>query len=186
MEEEKRQKEEIEMQEIVRAKEEEERKKAIEEREKREQARLLWYRYARRNLLSPENKPGKGSLRIGVRLPNGLKIRHFSESDSVTTLYVFVASQLIPKEYSVSEDPESPPSGFAPGETGINADNWSFKLATSFPRREIRWSASTLLTDVNGLQGGAQLVVEAIPGQALIPGNGQNQDEDSDYNTEED
>ena len=106
---------------------EEERKKAIEEREKREQARLLWYRYARRNLLSPENKPGKGSLRIGVRLPNGLKIRHFSESDSVTSLYVFVASQLIPKEYPVSEDPESPPSGFAPGETGINADNWSFK-----------------------------------------------------------
>ena len=65
-------------------------------------------------LLKPDATPGKDSVRIGVRFPDGrLQVRHFAPSDSVTSLYVFVASQLIPKELPSTEDPTSPPAGFA-------------------------------------------------------------------------
>ncbi|EJD02248.1 uncharacterized protein FOMMEDRAFT_157464 [Fomitiporia mediterranea MF3/22] len=187
-EEERRQQEEIEMQELIRVREEAERRKAQDEKEEREKNRLLWYRYARRSLLPPEAAPGKGSIRVGVRFPDGrLQVRHFSPSDSVTSLYVFVASQLIPKEHAPAEDPTSPPTGFTPGEMGISGDSWSFKLALSYPRREVPWVKSTPLSNIDGLKGGAQLVVESIPGHALIPGsNAQSQgDGDSDYDTEE-
>ena len=186
-EEERRKKEEIEMQELAKAREEAERRRAQEEREAREANRLLWYRYARRTLLESDATPGKDSVRIGVRFPDGrLQVRHFASSDSVTSLYVFVASQLIPKDLPSTEDPTSPPAGFAASESGISEDYWSFKLALAYPRREVPWSASTSLSTIDGLRGGAQLVLETIPGRALVPGSTQNQgDGDSDYDTEE-
>ncbi|KAL5511305.1 UCP10 [Sanghuangporus vaninii] len=187
-EEERRQREEIEMQELAHAREEAERRRVQEEREAREANRLLWYRYARRTLLKPDATPGKDSIRIGVRFPDGrLQVRHFASSDSVTSLYVFVASQLISKDLLSNEDPTSPPPGFASSESGISEEYWSFKLALAYPRREVPWSASTPLSTIDGLKGGAQLVLETIPGRALVPGSTQNQgdDGDSDYDTEE-
>ncbi|KAI5119952.1 hypothetical protein M0805_002141 [Coniferiporia weirii] len=185
--EETREREEIEMQELRRTEEEEKRRRDQEDRDKRETNRLLWYRYARNALLPPEATPGKDALRVAVRLPDGpLRIRHFAPHDSVTSLYVFIASQLIPKELAASEDPSTPPPGFSPGEAGVSDDNWSFKLALAYPRRELRWTASTLLSDLEGLRGGGQLVVESIPGHSLIPGKKSvEQDGDSDYDTEE-
>lgn len=187
MEEEKRAKEEYEMQEMVREVEEARRKREAEEREERERNRLAWYRYARRCLLSAEVTPTKESIRIGIRLPDGRReIRHFEPADSVTTLYVFVASQLIPAELSRSNDPSSPPVGFQEGEDGISEDTWSFKLALAFPRRELKWEPSTSLSSLEGLRGGAQVVVESIPGRSLVPGSAMSQsDEDDDYDTEE-
>lgn len=186
-EEERQKQEEIEMQEMSRAREEAERRRVQEEREEREMNRLLWYRYARCSLLAKEATPGKDAIRVGVRLPDGrLQVRHFASSDSVTSLYVFVAAQLIPKDLSPAEDPTSPPHGFAPGEADITEDYWSFKLALAYPRREVRWEASKPLSTIDGMRGGAQLVVESIPGHALIPGSTQDQnDGDSDYDTEE-
>ena len=189
MAEEKRQKEEFEMQERKKEAEERERQKIAEEKAQREHNRLQWYRYARRNLLTPEPKAmsPKDVIRVGVRLPDGKRvIRQFSPSDSVTSLYVFVASQLIPANLSTSDDPSSPPSGFAPGQAGVTEDYWSFKLATAYPRQEIAWHSQVPLSTVQALHGGAQLVVESIPGHALIPGSTQGHgDDDSDYDTED-
>lgn len=185
--EERRVQEEIEMQELKRSFEEAEQRKAQEEREEGERNRLTWYRYARRALLPPEAAPGKGSIRVGVRFPDGrLQVHHFAPSDLVTSLYVFVAAQLIPKDLSPAEDPESPPAGLAPGEEGISGDYWTFKLALTYPRREVHWAASTPLSTVDGLRGGAQLVLETIPSHSLVPGSTHNEgDGDSDYDTEE-
>ncbi|THG96520.1 hypothetical protein EW145_g7764, partial [Phellinidium pouzarii] len=185
--EEARAQEEIEMQEMRKTTEEEERRREREERDTREANKLLWYRYARKTLLPPEAAPGKGAVRIGVRLPDGrLQIRHFAPSDSVTSLYVFVAALLIPEALSAAEDPSAPPTGFLPGAVGVSKENWTFKLALAFPRREVPWSASALLSDVEGLHRGGQFVVESIPGHALIPGSGLNEGNgDSDYDTEE-
>ncbi|KAH8117059.1 hypothetical protein DFH11DRAFT_1578994 [Phellopilus nigrolimitatus] len=186
--EERRAHEEIEMQELRRSEEEAARQKAREERETKEANRLHWYRYARRCLLPSAITPSKDTVRIGVRLPGGqLQIRHFSPADSVTSLYIFVATQLIPKDLPSSEDPSSPPSGFLAGEAGVSEKNWSFKLALAYPRREVRWAASTSLSAIEGLKGGGQLVIESIPGQALVPGdNEHNQGNgDSDYDSEE-
>lgn len=185
--EEQRAREELEMQELQRAIEESKKQREKEEHEERQANKLLWYRYARRSLLPQETAPGKDALRIGVRMPDGrLHVRHFTRSETVTSLYVFVASHLIPKELPSSEDPEYPPAGFEPGEAGITNETWSFKLAWSYPRREVLWTKSTLLSELDGLRGGGQLVVESLPGQALIPGNMHQDEGNSDYDTEED
>lgn len=188
MAEERRQKEEIEMQELKLAQEERERQRRAEEKAARDNNRLHWYRYARKTLLAPETKVAspKDTIRLGVRFADGKRvIRQFTPSDDLTTLYVFVASHLIPKNLPESEDPSSPPAGYEPGVAGITDDYWSFKLATSYPRQEIPWQSHVPLSSVQALHGGAQLVVESIPGHALIPGTKQESNGDSDYDTEE-
>ena len=179
--------EEIEMQERKRSEEEAAKQKLFEEKQAKEANRLHWYRYARSSLLLPEPGKSKEVIRIGVRLPDGrLQVRFFNPSDTLTSLYVFAASQLIPKELPLSEDPRSPPSGFLPGEAGVTDDSWSFKLALAYPRQEVPWAFQTPLSTLEGLKGGAQLVVESLPGHTLIPGSSQTVHEDSDgYDTEE-
>ena len=189
MEEEKRAREEYEMQEMVRLVEEAERKRAMDEREERERNRLLWYRYARRCLLKPEPAlvAGGDTIRIGVRLPDGSRhVRHFEPADSVTSLYIFVASQLIPTNLSPSDDPMEPPAGFQAGEEGITEEAWSFKLALSYPRQELNWAPKMSLSSISALRGGAQVVVESVSDRSLVPGSVGQPAGDSDYESEED
>ena len=72
-------------------------------------------------------------------------------------------------------------------EAGISQESWSFKLSSSYPRRELPWTPGKALAEVESMRGGGQVVVEAIPGHSLIPGNGQPHDDGSsdEYDTEE-
>jgi FAS-associated factor 2 len=147
--------------------EEEERKKnEVVERARRVEERLAWRRYARRQLVPQEIPGSKSAVRIGVRLPSGKQIiRRFERTDSMTSLYAFVASQFIPPEYLPEDDPIDPPSQPSDGSvTDFDEHDWDweFKLAVAFPKTAISWTKGkhTAIGDVPALKGGANLVVE--------------------------
>ncbi|KDQ16648.1 hypothetical protein BOTBODRAFT_129521 [Botryobasidium botryosum FD-172 SS1] len=151
---------------------EEKERKAREEQQKKdkEEKRAAWRRWARRALVPPEDTSA-GALRIGVRLPDGKRlIRKFNPRDSLTALYAFVDSQFIPASAAPEDDPVSAPADY------IN--EWQFKLVSAFPRKDIDWQEATPLSAVDGLQGGANLVVEMYRG--VLGGN----QSDSDSETE--
>ena len=146
-----------------------------EERNRKEEwniKRMEWRRYLRR--LSAANPAPSAGLRIGVRMPDGARgVRIFSPRDSLTALYGFVDSHFIPSEFPVGEDPTSPPSSSSSrGERAVHEEIagsslpseqwWKFRLATSYPRREIPWQSNVTLGGVSGLENGVQLVVELI------------------------
>lgn len=154
---------------------EEERLKAEEEEEKRKEERgrrrMEWRRYLRR--LSKANPAPSAGLRIGVRIPDGTRgVRIFSPRDSLTALYGFVDTHFIPSELLVSEDPTSPPSSSSRGEVAVQEEIarsplspeqwWKFRLATSYPRREIPWHPNATLGGISGLETDVQLVVEIV------------------------
>jgi len=106
-------------------------------------------------------------------MPDGARaVRIFSPQDSLTALYGFVDSYFIPSELVVGEDPTSPPSSSLEGETAVHEEIagsslppeqwWKFRLATSYPRREIHWEPNTMLGGISGLENGVQLVVELV------------------------
>ena len=76
----------------------------------------------------------------------------------------------------------SPPDGLEVGEAGlvmgmnkagkIGEDWWGFKLVLSYPRREIVWGSAKKLGDVEGLKGGAQLIVELVENVKATNGKG--------------
>lgn len=186
-----------------------------EERERKEEwdrKRLEWRRYLRR--LSKANPAPSAGLRIGIRMPDGTRgIRIFSPRDSLTALYGFVDSHFIPSEFQVGDDPTSPPSSVSSkGEAAIHEEIarsslppehwWRFRLATSYPRKEIPWQPNATLGGISELESGVQLVVEIVrpddskkPRESLdgrsghpTPINASEADDDStdEYDTESD
>lgn len=152
---------------------------------------MTWRRWGRKGLVPREPRPnvvenGRGkTIRLGVRMPNGKRgVRFFGEGDSLTALYAYVDTLFIPdgNEFSSDFDPSSPPDGLEVGEAGLVAgmnqagkigeDWWGFKLVLSYPRREIAWGSAKKLGDVEGLTGGAQLIVELVENAKATNGKG--------------
>lgn len=166
-----------------------------EDLEVQEAIRMEWRRWARRRLVQPEAAGMKGALRIAIRFPggDGRAIRQFSPDDTLTALYAYVDSQFIPPDLERSDDPESPPQGTAVGELDIEQqvkligvdEWWGFKLVLAYPRRELVWQANTRLAGIDGLKGGAQIVVEKIGRHSISP-RGPSPNAEDDYNTESD
>ena len=182
-------------------KEKEKRELEVQERRKREEERMLWRRWIRRQLLSAgPNREGEGPLRIAIRLPDGSRaVRKFKPDASLTTLYAFVDSQLIPSHLPEDKDPLVLPSGSFHGPlescverkiaslSGRANEWWGFHVMNAYPRKEIDWAANVRLGDAECLKGGGQVVVEL-----LNLGNGRPErtanggfDEDDGYDTEE-
>lgn len=154
---------------------EEKRLKAEEEERNRKEEwdrkRMEWRRYLR--WLSKTNPAPSAGLRIGIRLPDGTRgVRIFSPRDSLTALYGFVDSHFIPSELVADQDPTSPPSSTSREETAVHEEIagssrlpeqwWKFRLATSYPRKDVSWQPNTTLGGVSGLEDGVQLVVELV------------------------
>lgn len=145
-----------------------------EERTRKEEwdrKRMEWRRYLR--WLSKANPAPSTGLRIGIRMPDGTRgVRTFSPRDTLTTLYGFVDSHFIPPEFPMGEDPTSPPSSSPKGEAAVHEEVagssfppeqwWKFRLATSYPKREIPWQPNVTLDGISGLENGVQLVVEFV------------------------
>jgi len=127
--------------------------------------------------VTPEADGRAGAIRIAIRLPggDGRSIRQFSSDDTLTSLYAYVDSQFIPSDMPPSSDLITPPSGILTGEAAIELHIqsnsslteekkgnawWGFKLVLAFPRRELAWTSQTTLGSVDGLKGGAQIVVD--------------------------
>ena len=154
---------------------EEKRLKAEEEEQKRREEwgkkRMEWRRYLRR--LSKTNPAPSAGLRIGIRMPDGTRgIRIFGPRDSLTALYGFVDSHFISSELATDQDPTSPPSSSSTGDKAVQEEIassslppeqwWKFRLATSYPRKEIPWQPNVTLGGTPGLENGVQLVVELV------------------------
>lgn len=185
-----------------RRKREEEERKRIEqeekEREKREkEERIAWWRYARRCLLAPEPGTDTGTtperpVRIVIRLPSGTRqVRSFLPSASISHLYLAAAASLIPQQYSTSDDPTEPPSTSSPFSRVRTVEDieqrcWNFEIYTAYPRHAISWNRKLLVGDVEGLQGGGQVVVELHDEGVVRPANGEGGNGSDGYDTEED
>jgi len=145
-----------------------------EERDRKEEwgrKRMEWRKYLR--WLSRANPAPSAGLRIGIRMPDGTRgVRVFGPRDSLTALYGFVDSHFIPPEFLMGEDPTSPPSSSSKGEAAVHEEIaglslppeqwWKFRLATSYPRKEIPWRPNVTLGGISGLENGVQLVVELV------------------------
>ncbi|KAG2368960.1 hypothetical protein BDR07DRAFT_1348757 [Suillus spraguei] len=192
-----RDREAIEMR-VRQEKEEEERvrKQAEDVRRKQEDSvrqkhqagiRMEWRKFMRNRLLLPE-APG---LRLAIKLPgNGRVIHSFPPSATLTALYTFADSQLIPSTSRPEDDPSQAPEGvvddipqldsYIQSKTAGHAW-WGFTLASAYPRREFRWKANVSLRET-GLRDGEHIVMELITG--LGSANGQISDDE--YESESD
>jgi len=118
-------------------------------------------------------EPQRSGVRIGIRLPDGKRvIQIFHVNDSITCLYAFVDSQLIPDEFAPTDDPKSPPTTSLQGEAAVHdvisrydgepEKWWGFKLALIYPRKEVGWQKGSKIGSIKGLESGGQLVVEMV------------------------
>ena len=83
-----------------------------------------------------------------------------------------ISTSLSNWEYSSDADPVQAPEGKESGEIGlvkamkehgkVGEEWWGFKLVLSYPRREMGWEPVKRMGDVEGLKGGAQLIVELV------------------------
>jgi FAS-associated factor 2 len=139
---------------------------AAAERYRQAREKMAWRRYARRMLVPTENPASKTAVRIGFRIPSGkLVVRKFEPTDSVTSLYAFVASQFIPETDRPEDDPTEPPTDEDFGSDLEDHDwDWEFRLASTFPKSIVAWKQGERvnLGDVPALKGGASLVVEML------------------------
>lgn len=171
MEEERRERERIK----VKQEEEERKVREQQERMKKEAVRMEWRRWTRRVKSGRRENVDTKGLRIAIRLPSGARVmRVFERSATLTALYAFVDTNLIPPEHSVDEDPSEPPEdGYWNGnledcvEARIAREEsgtewWGFQLALAYPRREIPWRSHVNLGDIESLKGGGQVVVELM------------------------
>ncbi|KAH7922727.1 hypothetical protein BV22DRAFT_1197199 [Leucogyrophana mollusca] len=165
-----------------------------ERREKYELLRMDWRRWMRKSLVPSSVATSGPSVRIAVRLPDNERVvRAFSPSSTLTALYAYADSKLIPSNLRPEDDPEHAPSTGLDGIDGLDtyiqrhSDGptawWGFKLALAYPRREIKWEASKCLRDIDGLQDGGQVVVELHNGGRVSSPNDASDDE---YDTESD
>ena len=150
---------------------EEERKRRDKENEAKHFAdRMKWRRWSRHTLLFQDTQSSSRALRIAVRLPEGKRIiHHFSSTSTLTTLYAFVDVQLLPPDLLSDDDPRTPPNGILTGEAALDhqilsfhgkEEWWGFKLVLAYPRQEIRWEIGRMLSDIEGLTSGSQVMVE--------------------------
>ncbi|KAG1781281.1 hypothetical protein EV702DRAFT_962793 [Suillus placidus] len=192
-----RDREAIEMR-VRQEKEEEERVRKYAEDVKRKQEdsarqkhqagiRMEWRKFMRNRLLLPEAR----GLRLAVKLPgNGRVVRSFPPSATLTALYAFADSQLIPSTSRLEDDPSQAPEGvvddipqldsYIQSRTAGHAW-WGFTLASAYPRREFRWKANASLTET-GLRDGEQIVMELITRR----GSANGQISDDEYESESD
>jgi len=153
----------------------------------KEKDRMDWRRWTRRAIVSNPFETTRGSLRIAIRLPAGGRVIHqFSSSSTLTSLYGFVDSQLIPDHCSTSDDPISLPQQRGVGEQALedhigraNDEYWGFNVVLAYPRTKIPWKAGVKLSDIDQLKGGGQVVVEFINDRQ------RDKDEDDGYHTED-
>ncbi|KAG0698627.1 hypothetical protein DFH29DRAFT_991038 [Suillus ampliporus] len=149
--------------------------------------RMEWRKFMRRSLLLPDAR----GLRLAIKLPgNGRVVRSFPPSATLTSLYAFADSQLIPTTSRPEDDPSQAPEeavdniprldSFIQNKTAGHAW-WGFTLASAYPRREFRWKTNTSLTEI-GLRDGEQIVMELIT--APVSTNGQISDDE--YESESD
>jgi FAS-associated factor 2 len=168
------------------ARAEELRKQKEEEKRLRlRELRMDWRRWTRHAMPFPDLRHSQEVLRIAVRFPEGRRIiHHFPPTATLTTLYAFVDVQLLPPDLLPEKDPSSPPDGTLSGESALEhqiltSDDeeewWRFKLVQPYPRQEIRWEVGRQLSEVEGLAGRGQVVVEMI--ERIIPAD---EDEASD------
>jgi len=210
-----------EREEARRRKEEEEREKERARREeeqakRREEERGEWRRWMRKRVVPASTNTGTDAgktIRIAIRLPSGARIIHtFPSTSTLTTLYTLVDTQFIPPSLDPASDPISPPSPSKPIGTpeqllekhitstisNTTQPFWHFRLATSYPRIEIPWTAQTKLSDVEQLKGGGQVVVELLNSGGRRSGEStrsrtsmdnqeatQDGDDDDEYDTED-
>ncbi|KAG2340606.1 hypothetical protein BDR05DRAFT_889583 [Suillus weaverae] len=149
--------------------------------------RMEWRKFMRNRLLLPEAR----GLRLAVKLPgNGRVVRSFPPSATLTALYAFADSQLIPSTSRPEDDPSQAPEGvvddipqldsYIQSRTAGHAW-WGFTLASAYPRREFRWKANASLTET-GLRDGEQIVMELITRR----GSANGQISDDEYESESD
>ncbi|KAF9465844.1 hypothetical protein BDZ94DRAFT_1213664 [Collybia nuda] len=178
----------------IKAKKEEDERKIGEQREKakKDAVRMEWRRWTRRiEKVKGENASVK-ELRISIRLPSGARVmRMFDKSSTLTALYIYVDTNLIPSEYNMDEDPLEPPEdGYWKGDLedcieariarGVSGTEWwCFQLALAYPRKEIPWKSGVSLGDIESLKGGGHIVVELLGHQASSTGDDGYDTEDS-------
>ncbi|KAF8816418.1 hypothetical protein BYT27DRAFT_7221451 [Phlegmacium glaucopus] len=160
----------------------------------KENDRMDWRRWSRRAIIFNPVENTAGSLRIAIRLPAGGRVIHqFSHASTLTSLYAFVDSQLIPDHYSASDDPISLPQQRGVGEQaledhilklGQGEEYWGFNVVLAYPRMKIPWKAGRKLSDIEQLKGGGQVVVEFNTGRPR-DSERSNTDEDDGYHTED-
>jgi FAS-associated factor 2 len=163
-----------------------------------EERRMSWRRYMRK--LIKEKSGGVTGRRIGIRLPDGRRLIHlFNEEDSLTSLYAFVDTHLIPENIPPSGDPSLPPLSLSSTSTALQGEPalhheisnhtndpqnwWGFQLALPYPRKEVRWREDVKIRDVVGLESGSQLVVDMVSngkGNDKLMRNSENYDTESD------
>ncbi|KAF9443437.1 hypothetical protein P691DRAFT_808971 [Macrolepiota fuliginosa MF-IS2] len=163
---------------------------------RKEEIRMNWRRWARKAVVGPTAVAG-GNLRIAVRLATGTRlVQSFAPTTSLTALYAFVDSQMIPSQFGPQDDPATPPEGVETGEKAIEnqigvcggaVEWWGFQLATAYPRSEIPWRRGVQLGELSVLKGGGQIVVEMLgsPRNSVERSAG-GEDDDDDYKTESD
>ncbi|KAG8899993.1 hypothetical protein FRB99_006331, partial [Tulasnella sp. 403] len=101
----------------------------------------------------------KGLIRVGIRLPNGQRlVRRFNPSDPVESLYAFADVHFLPSKDD-RPAPSTPPADYT--------HEYEFGLATTYPRKEVPFSSTATLGDVDVLSGGANLVVELKAGATV-------------------
>lgn len=170
------------------------------EARRKEELRMNWRRWTRKAVVGPIIAAG-GNFRLAIRLTNGSRIvQGFAPTTSLTALYAFVDSQLIPSHLEPQEDPQTPPEGTDVGEkalesriqaVGSAAEWWGFQLVTAYPRSEIPWKRNTELGELPMLKGGGQIVLEMLgsPRSSVERnegGGGDDNDDSDDYKTESD
>ena len=151
------------------AAEEQARVELEKEKASREEKVLWWRKYARKHLVPPE--PSSSGIRIGVRLPDGRRgVRMFAPRDNVKVLYTFAECLLLPASADTRPDPDQPPAGYD--------HDWSLKLVTSYPRKEITQHEATL-GSIDELKGGANLVAEMVSSSVEFDAEGDSDAEDN-------
>ena len=146
------------------------------EREKQAnlQALRLQYRRWMRKCIVPTEHRGANGIRLALKLPGNTRVvRTFSPGSTLTELYAFVDTQMLPLTLQPETDPEHILEGSEPDLQKLNtyiqsqandAESWwGFKLLLPYPRREIKWTTSASLVEA-GLKTGEQLVVELTSG----------------------
>ena len=159
----------------------------------KENERMDWRRWTRRTIESQSTESTQSCLRIAIRLPTGVRVVHqFSQSSTLTSLYAFVDSALIPNHYSTCDDPSSLPDQRGVGEQALedhisqgDEDYWGFNVVLAYPRTKIPWKAGIKLSDIEQLKGGGQVVVEFISDRRRPVNEVGNTDEDDGYHTED-
>jgi FAS-associated factor 2 len=158
--------------------------------EEKEASRTAWRRYARRALVPAEARVngGRGATRVVLRLPGGERVvRVFPPGTDAAALYAFAAAALLPASLPASTDPSAPPAEGGLEQAVQDAGGpdafWGFRLASAFPRRAVGYAPGARLDALDGVRGGAQLVVELVDEDKPAAAVGS---DDDGYHTESD